>query len=246
MHASARVVTGIVAVLCGITAVGAAMPPASYPVRPIRLVVPFAPGGTNDVLARIVGDKLGERLGQPLVTDNRAGAGSVLGTEIVARANPDGYTLLLTSAVLAVNPSILRTLPYDTLRDFSPIGLVGSGPYLMCTPVSAREDSGGIYRLGKVTAGAGQLRVGRDRQSASSRGRASKDDCRHRHAARSVQGRLGSIAGSDRRSCLDVLRFDFDFAAADSKCEVARDRRYDRAKSAGDTGCADIHGIRPA
>ena len=131
MHASARVVTGIVAVLCGITAVGAAMPPASYPVRPIRLVVPFAPGGTNDVLARIVGDKLGERLGQPLVTDNRAGAGSVLGTEIVARANPDGYTLLLTSAVLAVNPSIVRTLPYDTLRDFSPIGLVGSGPYLM-------------------------------------------------------------------------------------------------------------------
>ncbi len=106
MHASARVVIGIVAVPCGITAVRAAMPPASYPVRPIRLVVPFAPGGTNDVLARIVGDKLGERLGQPLVTDNRAGAGSVLGTEIVARANPDGYTLLLTSAVLAVNPSI--------------------------------------------------------------------------------------------------------------------------------------------
>jgi len=109
----------------------AATPAAGYPTRPVRLVVPFAPGGTNDVLGRIVGEKLSERLGQPFVIDNRAGANSVVGSEIVARASPDGHTLLIVSAGFAVNPSLSRTLPYDTERDFAPIGLVGGGPYLM-------------------------------------------------------------------------------------------------------------------
>ena len=103
----------------------------SFPVKPVRLVVPFAPGGTNDVLGRIVGDKLAERLGQPFVIDNRAGANSVLGSEIVARAIPDGYTLLIVAAGLAVNPSIMQSLPYDTERDLTPVGLIGGGPYLM-------------------------------------------------------------------------------------------------------------------
>ena len=103
----------------------------SYPAKPIRLIVPFAPGGTNDVLGRIVADKLSERLGQPLVIDNRAGANSVLGSEIAARASADGYTLLIVSAGLAVNPSIVRSLPYDTERDLTPIALIGGGPYLM-------------------------------------------------------------------------------------------------------------------
>jgi tripartite-type tricarboxylate transporter receptor subunit TctC len=103
----------------------------SYPAKSIRLIVPFAPGGTNDVLGRIVADKLAERLGQPLVIDNRAGANSVLGSEIAARASADGYTLLIVSAGLAVNPSIVRSLPYDTERDLTPIALIGGGPYLM-------------------------------------------------------------------------------------------------------------------
>jgi tripartite-type tricarboxylate transporter receptor subunit TctC len=103
----------------------------SYPAKPIRLIVPFAPGGTNDVLGRIVADKLAERLGQPLVIDNRAGANSVLGSEIAARASADGYTLLIVSAGLAVNPSIVASLPYDTERDLTPIALIGGGPYLM-------------------------------------------------------------------------------------------------------------------
>jgi tripartite-type tricarboxylate transporter receptor subunit TctC len=104
---------------------------ARYPERPVRLVVPFAPGGTNDVIARIIGEKLSARLGQPFVADNRAGANSVVGSEIVAGAAPDGHTLLIVAAGFAINPSLRRKLPYDTLRDFAPIGLVGGGPYVM-------------------------------------------------------------------------------------------------------------------
>ena len=104
---------------------------AKYPARPVRLVVPFAAGGTNDILGRIVAEKLAERFGQPFVADNRAGANTVVGSEIVARATPDGHTLLIVSASIAVNPSLVRALPYDTLRDFAPIGVVAGGPYLM-------------------------------------------------------------------------------------------------------------------
>ncbi len=104
---------------------------AKYPARPVRLVVPFAAGGTNDILGRIVAEKLAEKFGQPFVADNRAGANTVVGSEIVARATADGHTLLIVSASIAVNPSLVRALPYDTLRDFAPIGMVAGGPYLM-------------------------------------------------------------------------------------------------------------------
>ena len=102
-----------------------------YPERPVRLVVPFAPGGTNDVMGRIVAERLAARLGQPFVVDNRAGANSVVGSEIVAGAMPDGHTLLIVAAGFAINPSLRRKLPYDTARDFAPVGRVGGGPYLM-------------------------------------------------------------------------------------------------------------------
>ena len=99
-----------------------------YPERPVRLVVPFAPGGTNDVMGRIVAERLAARLGQPFVVDNRAGANSVVGSEIVAGAMPDGHTLLIVAAGFAINPSLRRKLPYDTARDFAPVGRVGGGP----------------------------------------------------------------------------------------------------------------------
>jgi tripartite-type tricarboxylate transporter receptor subunit TctC len=117
--------------MCAAADASRAQTMARYPGRPVRLVVPFAPGGTNDVIARIVGEKLSARLGQPFVADNRAGANSVVGSEIVAGAAPDGHTLLIVAAGFAINPSLRRKLPYDTLRDFAPIGLVGGGPYLM-------------------------------------------------------------------------------------------------------------------
>ena len=140
-----RIAPCLFAVLCfGVAIPGAA---AAYPERPVRFIVPFAPGGTNDILGRIVAERLSTRLGQPFVIDNRAGANSVIGCEIVARANPDGYTLLIVAAGFAVNPSIIRTLPYDTERDFAPIGMVAGGPYLMVVNPSVPAKS-----LGEFTA----------------------------------------------------------------------------------------------
>jgi len=98
-----------------------------YPNRPIRLIVPFPPGGSNDILARVVAAKLTEQLGQQVVIDNRGGAGSIIGTQLAANAAPDGYTVLLGgTASLSINPSLHKNLPYDPLKDFSPISLVGT------------------------------------------------------------------------------------------------------------------------
>ena len=98
-----------------------------YPTRPIRYVIPFAPGGSVDLVARVVATGLSERLGKQVVPDNRPGAGSTLGTEIVANAAPDGYTLLQLSLAHAVNPSVYKKLNYDPVKSFAPIAALGSG-----------------------------------------------------------------------------------------------------------------------
>ena len=103
-----------------------------YPTRSIRLVVPFAAGGGTDIVARTVGQKLGEQLGQQVVVDNRAGAAGVIGTELAAKSAADGYTLLMGSnGPLAINPGLHSKLPYDPLRDFAPVALVTKMPFLM-------------------------------------------------------------------------------------------------------------------
>jgi len=95
-----------------------------YPERPVRLVVPAAPGGAIDIVGRIVGQKLSEVLGQNIVIDNRAGANNIIGTELVARAAPNGYTLLITAGAHTINPAVYKKLPYDALRDFTPVALI--------------------------------------------------------------------------------------------------------------------------
>jgi tripartite-type tricarboxylate transporter receptor subunit TctC len=103
----------------------------SFPTRPIRLVVPYPAGGGTDIVGRILGQKLHESLGQPIVIDNRGGAGGTIGTALAAKSAPDGYTLLLVPTSHVINPSIYAKLPYDTERDFAPITMVASAAILM-------------------------------------------------------------------------------------------------------------------
>ncbi len=101
------------------------------PSRPVRLIVPFPPGGAVDVIGRIVASRLPERLGQQVVVDNRGGANAIIGTELTAKAAPDGHTILIVPAGHAITPSVTRKLPYDTLKDFAAIGLIGNGAYVL-------------------------------------------------------------------------------------------------------------------
>ena len=103
----------------------------NYPSRPIRLIVPFPPGGANDILARILGQKLTETLGENVLVDNRAGASGIIGTELVAKAAPDGYTLLMTPNTIAIQPSLYEKMPFDAVKDFAPISLVALVPNIL-------------------------------------------------------------------------------------------------------------------
>jgi tripartite-type tricarboxylate transporter receptor subunit TctC len=114
---------------------------AEFPVRPIRIVVPFAPGGGTDITARIVGQRLNEAWGQPVVNDNRPGAGTMLGTEIVQKAPPDGYTMMIASASHALNPSLYRKVHYDPLRDFQAVTLAVSFSFLLAANPSLPAQS---------------------------------------------------------------------------------------------------------
>ncbi|HZN23268.1 MAG TPA: tripartite tricarboxylate transporter substrate binding protein [Burkholderiales bacterium] len=153
----ATLALALVAGLCG----------AAYPDRPIRLVVPVAPGGAVDVVGRLIGHKLSSVLGQNVVIDNRAGANYIIGTEIVARSAPDGYTLLFTAGAHTINPSVYRKLPYDTLRDFTAIAYVANSTGLVIVvhpsfPAKSLKDLIALARAspGKInyaSAGAGNL-----------------------------------------------------------------------------------------
>ena len=102
-----------------------------YPNRPIRLISPYPPGGSNDVLARLAADKLGAAMGQRVVVDNRPGANTIVGTDIVAKSAPDGYTMVLLPNSFVTNPSFYSKLPYDTTRDFSAVALIAISPQML-------------------------------------------------------------------------------------------------------------------
>jgi tripartite-type tricarboxylate transporter receptor subunit TctC len=112
-------------VLCMIGAgVSLAQP---YPMKPIRLIVPWPPGGSTDILARMVAQKLAEALGQPMIIDNRAGAGGMIGSDVVAKSSADGYTLLMgSSGPISISPSLQPKMAYDSIRDFAPISLIAT------------------------------------------------------------------------------------------------------------------------
>ena len=120
--------------LVALTTMAAAQ--ADYPNRPVRLIIPFPPGGSNDVVGRMIGTQLSEQLGKQVIVDNRAGAGGVIGTELASQATPDGYTILVISLAHAVNPWLYK-LPYDPIKAFAPIGVMGSGPNVRGGPSRA-------------------------------------------------------------------------------------------------------------
>ncbi len=123
--------TRIIAAAALALATGIAQAQPAYPARPVRLVVPSAPGGGTDVTARIVAPRMTELLGQQVVVENRAGAGTMIGGELVARAAPDGYTLLMGISTLAINPAMYRKVAYDALRDFAAVSQVVSLPNIL-------------------------------------------------------------------------------------------------------------------
>jgi tripartite-type tricarboxylate transporter receptor subunit TctC len=128
--------------LLAVLAVAAPAQAQSYPDKPIKLVVPFAPAGATDVLARIVGQKLSELEKQPVIVDNRAGAGGNIGSDAVAKAAPDGYTLLMGAVgTHAINVSLYKKMPYDPVKDFIPVVLVATVPNVLVVPASLPVNS---------------------------------------------------------------------------------------------------------
>jgi tripartite-type tricarboxylate transporter receptor subunit TctC len=126
-------------------AIAAAAAAQPYPAKPVRFVVPYAPGGATDLLARTIGEKLAASLGQPFVVDNRPGAATIVGAQAAARSEPDGYTLLMaTSTTLAINASLYSKLPYDPVKDFAPVSLVSVQPFVLLVnpdlPVQSVKD----------------------------------------------------------------------------------------------------------
>jgi tripartite-type tricarboxylate transporter receptor subunit TctC len=126
-----------------VLALSTAVAAQDYPIKPVRLVIPFPPGGSNDIVGRLVATQLGEKLGKQVIVENRGGAGGVVATEMVSKAEADGYTLLMISLAHAVNPWLYK-LSYDPIKSFAPVGMLGSGPNIVTVhpdlPVKSIKD----------------------------------------------------------------------------------------------------------
>ena len=162
----------------------------TYPSRPVRLIVTIPAGGSPDIIARLIGQWLSERLGQPIVVDNRSGASGNIGTEIVVRAPPDGYTLLMALSLNAINASLYDKLNFDFIRDTAPVASIASIPLVMeVSSIGSGEDSSRVHRLCQGQPGQDQHGIGRQRIAGSCRRGAVQDDGRRRHGPRSLPRR---------------------------------------------------------
>ena len=126
-----KIAGALAASLLSTTVAGSIAVAQDYPTKPVRLIIPFPPGGSNDVVGRMFANYIGEKLGKQMVVDNRGGAGGVVGTEAAANAAPDGYTLLVISLAHAVNPWLYQSIKYDPVKSFAPIAMLGSGPNIL-------------------------------------------------------------------------------------------------------------------
>src|SRR5258706_16201973 len=130
-----------------------------YPTKSIRLIVPYAASGSSDIIARLYGQRVGETLGQTFVVDNRPGAGGVIGTEILSRCAPDGYSLILQDMPHTINPAVYGKVPYDPIKDFTPITLVARAPqWLFVFPAVPAKTVGELIALAKAQPG--NLKIG--------------------------------------------------------------------------------------
>lgn len=125
---SARTHRPALAIAVLLAAVTTQLHAQNYPTRTVRMIIPFAPGGNTDIIGRVYAPKMAEALGQQIIIDNRGGAGSTIGTELAAKSAPDGYTILMVSAAHTINPAMAKKLPYDSVRDFAPVGIVADVP----------------------------------------------------------------------------------------------------------------------
>ena len=136
----ASVITGLLAP-AAISQTAAPKSSQRFPEKPIRFIVPFPPGGGNDILARAIAPKMGELLGQPVVLDNRAGAGGNIGTDLAAKSAPDGYTILIASNQVTINPWLYAKLPFDIEKDFAPVALIASVPMVLAVHPSVQAQN---------------------------------------------------------------------------------------------------------
>jgi len=138
-----KAVRGFIAACLGamLLAFACAAPAQEWPAKPIRLIVPFAPGGGTDILARLMAPKLSAALGQQLVIENKPGAASIIGTQMVAQAAADGYTLLMVDSSFIINPGLRSDLPYDTLKDLAPVAHLATGPVILVAHPSLKANT---------------------------------------------------------------------------------------------------------
>lgn len=150
-----RTLTLLLALACAMAAPSTSAKAADYPARPVTILVPFAPGGYTDLLARLVAQKLSERLGKPFVVENRPGGGTIVAAIAASRAAPDGYTLLMApNGTIAINPTLYKSLPYDPLKDFAPVSVVAAGPLvLLVSPDVPAKSVADLIRLAKEKPG---------------------------------------------------------------------------------------------
>ena len=171
-----------------------------YPSRAVRLVVPYAPGGDTDFTARAITPKLSEALGQQVVVENRPGGGTNIGSDLVAKAAPDGYTLLMGGAANAINMSLYDKLPYDTQRDFAPVSLCVKGAnVLLMHPSLPAKTLKELIALARAQPGQLNYAIVRARQLQSHGGRAAEAHGRRQHHARAVQGQRAGAHRHYRR-----------------------------------------------
>ena len=230
-----------------LASVFAASSPAAaqdYPKKQIELVVPFVAGGTTDNVARLIAQRFSESWGQTVIVNNRPGGGSTIGHAVVAKAPPDGHTLLVTTISFAIT-AVMQKLPFDPIKDFAPISEFASLPLILVVhPSRAGDQPQGIHRDGEVEAGRMGLRLLRRRHLAAPRRRDVQVDGRRRPGARALQGQRRGHERVSGRPHQDLLRPGAGGAAARQGREPAADRRHHRAAAALSSGCADHRRIR--